>query len=178
MELTPEWIIRQGADWGFSIDPSCLVQVAIVGKTLYIPYEAYRVGCEIDLLPDLFMTVPGAEKWAITADSARPETISYMQKHGFPKMFPAVKGAKSIEEGIEFLKSYDIIVHPRCQHVIDELTLYSYKTDPLTNAIVPILQDKNNHMIDSLRYACEGARRARKPTPRQVDNDFPTHWMG
>ena len=177
-DVNPEWIMRQGADWGFSIDPSCLVQVAIVGKLLFIPYEAYRVGCEIDLLPDLFMTVPGAEKWAITADSARPETISYMQKHGFPKMFPAVKGAKSIEEGIEFLKSYDIIVHPRCQHVIDELTLYSYKTDPLTNSIVPILQDKDNHMIDSIRYACEGARRAKKPVKVQSnDNDY-GGWMG
>jgi phage terminase large subunit len=177
-EVNPEWIIRQGADWGFSIDPSVLVQVAIVGRTLYIPYEAYRIGCEIDLLPNLFMSVPGAEKWAITADSARPETISYMQKHGFPKMFPAIKGAKSIEEGIEFLKNYDIIVHPRCIHVIDELTLYSYKTDPLTGAIVPILQDKDNHMIDSLRYACEGARRVRKSVKAQIDNDSPMHWMG
>lgn len=177
-EVNPEWIIRQGADWGFSIDPSVLVQVAIVGKTLYIPYEAYKIGCEIDLLPNLFMTVPGSEKWAITADSARPETISYMQRHGFPKIFPAIKGSKSIEEGIEFLKSFDIIVHPRCVHVIDELTLYSYKTDPLTNAIVPILQDKDNHMIDSLRYACEGARRARKSVAKQVENDNYMGWMG
>ena len=92
--------------------------------------------------------------------SARPETISYMQRHGFPKMLAAVKGARSLEEGVEFLKSFDIIVHPRCSHLIDELTLYSYETDPLTGAILPKLADKDNHVIDSLRYACEGARRA------------------
>ena len=85
---------------------------------MYIAYEAYKIGCEIDLLPSLFLTVPDSEKWAIIADSARPETISYMQKHGYPRILPAVKGPRSIEEGIEFLKSYDIIVHPRCTHVI------------------------------------------------------------
>jgi phage terminase large subunit len=43
--------------------------------------------------------------------------------------------------------------------------LYSYKTDPLTGEVLPVLEDKNNHVIDALRYACEGARRAGKATP-------------
>ena len=159
-DIAPEWILRQGADWGFSIDPSVLVQCSIVGRTLYVVHEAYRVGCEVDFLPDLFRTVPDAERWPTTADSARPETISYMQSHGFPKMLAAVKGARSLEEGIEFLRSFDIVVHPRCIHTIQELTAYSYDTDPLTGMILPKLKDKDNHVIDSLRYACEGARRA------------------
>ena len=158
-DIDKNWILRQGADWGFSIAPSVLVQVAIEGKKLYVAYEAYKIGCEIDLLPDLFMTVPEAERWPIIADSARPETISYMQKHGFPKIMPAVKGARSLEEGVEFLRTFDIIVHPRCNHTINELTLYSYKKDPLTDKVVPILEDKDNHVIDSIRYACEAARR-------------------
>lgn len=162
-DADPEWILRQGADWGFSIDPSVLVQCAIVGRTLYVTHEAYRVGCEVDFLPDLFRTVPEAERWPTTADSARPETISYMQRHGFPKMLAAIKGAKSLEEGIEFLRTFDIVVHPRCTHTIEELTLYSYETDPLTGQVLPKLADKDNHVIDSLRYACEGARRAFKP---------------
>ena len=159
-EVEPAWILRQGADWGFSVDPSVLVQCAIVGRTLYVAHEAYRVGCEIDFMPDLFRTVPEAERWPTTADSARPETISYMQRHGFPKMLAAIKGAKSLEEGVEFLKSFDIIVHPRCIHTIDELTAYSFDTDPLTGLVLPKLKDKDNHVIDALRYACEGARRA------------------
>ena len=168
---------RLGADWGFSVDPSVLVRCDIEGNALYVDYEAYQIGCEIVNLPELFMSVPDAEKYQITADSARPETISYMQKHGFPRIHPAVKGAKSLEEGVEFLRSFDIIVHPRCTHTIDELTMYSYKRDPLTNIVVPILEDKNNHVIDSLRYACEGARRAGKrqtaPTVKRT-----LSWMG
>lgn len=170
-------VYRFGADWGFSIDPSVLVRCDIDAHRLYVDYEAYMIGCEINNLPELFMSVPEAEKWPITADSARPETISYMQKHGFPKIFPAVKGARSLEEGVEFLRSFDIVVHPRCKHLIDELTMYSYKTDPLTGKVIPILEDKNNHVIDSLRYACEGARRATK-TPKPSASKAPISWMG
>ena len=176
-------IFRYGADWGFSIDPSVLVRCWIEGKRLYVDYEAYMVGCEIDALPSLFMSVPDAESWPIVADSARPETISYMRKHGFPKILPAVKGARSLEEGVEFLKSYDIVVHPRCVHLIDELTLYSYKTDPLTGLVIPVLQDKDNHVIDALRYAMEGARRAMKSqtvTRKVIPQGRPSAagWMG
>lgn len=167
-DVPSDAIIRQGADWGFAVDPSVLVQCYIIGRTLYVPYEAYMVGCQIDNLPDLFASVPDSARWWITADSARPETISYMQRHGFPKIGPAVKGARSVEEGVEFLQSYDIVVHPRCKHVADELTLYSYDTDPLTGKVLPKLKDKDNHMIDALRYACEGARRANKPAPKKA----------
>jgi phage terminase large subunit len=91
-----------------------------------------------------------------------------MRQHGFPKIQAAVKGPKSIEDGIEWLKSFDIVVHPRCRHTIDELTMYSYKTDPLTQLVLPLLEDKNNHIIDALRYACEGARRANIVRPTFV----------
>jgi phage terminase large subunit len=176
-DAPPDAIHRLGADWGFSIDPSVLVRCHIVGQKLYVDYEAYQVGCEIVDLPSLFLTVPEAEKWAMTADSARPETISHMRKNGFPKIYPAVKGARSVEEGIEFLRSFDIVVHPRCKHTIDELTLYSYETDPLTGKVIPKLSDKDNHVVDSLRYACEGARRAgtNKPRPKAPVH---TSWMG
>jgi len=167
-EAPADAMFRLGADWGFASDPSVLVRCHIVGRKLYIDYEAHMVGCEIMDLPSLFMSVPGAEKWPITADSARPETISHMRQHGFPKIQAAVKGPKSIEDGIEWLKSFDIVVHPRCRHTIDELTMYSYKTDPLTQLVLPLLEDKNNHLIDALRYACEGARRANIVRPTFV----------
>jgi phage terminase large subunit len=162
-------IHRLGADWGFAVDPTVLVRCHIIGRTLYVDQEAYMIGCEITDTPALFMQVPEAEKWPIVADSSRPETISYMRKNGFPKIMSAVKGQNSVEEGVEWLKSYDIVVHPRCQHTIDELTMYSYKTDPLTGKVLPRLEDKANHVIDALRYACEGVRRAGKQTVAAVN---------
>jgi phage terminase large subunit len=181
-QTDPTAVIRQGADWGFSVDPTVLVQAYIVGRKLYVPWEVYRVGCEIVDTPAMFMSLPDAEKWPMVADSARPETISHLQRNGFPKITAAVKGARSVEEGIEFLKSFDIVVHPRCKHLIDELTLYSYKTDQLTGAILPVLEDKDNHVIDALRYACEGARRAglrreRKELKTMPDYSEGRSWM-
>lgn len=147
-----------GADWGFAVDPTCLVRCWIVGRTLYIDQEAYEVGCPIDRTPDLFTKVEGADKWPITADSARPETIDYMRRHGFPHIQSARKGPGSLEDGVEFLKSCDIIVHPSCRHCSDELGAYSYKTDKLTKEVLPVLDDKKNHVIDAIRYALEGMR--------------------
>ena len=148
-----------GADWGFSVDPTVLTRCYIEGRTLYVDREVYKVGCEIDATPALFDQVPGSRKWPIRADSARPETISYMNRQGF-NIVSAIKGAGSVEDGIEFLKSHDIVVHPDCRHTIDELSLYSYKVDKLTDEVLPVLEDKENHVIDALRYALEGARRS------------------
>ncbi len=179
-DVPKDAILRQGADWGYSTDPTVLVQCYIEGRTLYVPYEAYRLGCEIVDTPDLFLSVPGAEKWPIVADSSRPETISYMQKHGFPKMTYAIKGAGSVEEGVAFLQSHDIVVHPRCKHVIDELESYRYKTDPLTNQILSVIEDRNNHTIDALRYDCEAARSVQKHKPKEAKpkQRIAGSWMG
>lgn len=167
-ETPPNAMFRFGADWGFATDPTVLIRCYVEGRTLYIDHEAYQVGCEIVDTPDLFLTVPEAEKWPIVADSSRPETISHMKRNGFPKILGAVKGPRSVEEGVEFLKSHDIVVHSRCQHVIDELTHYAYKTDPATSAVLPVLEDKHNHLIDALRYALEGVRRIQQQKPPKV----------
>lgn len=168
-EATEDDFFRYGCDWGFSVDPTVLVRCFVRGRKLYIDHEAYQIGCEIDDTPDLFGQVPGADKWPIIADSASPERISYMRKHGFPKMMKANKGRKSIEEGLEFMRSHEIIVHPRCKHAIDEFSTYKYRIDPVTDEITNVLEDKNNHVIDALRYALEAVRRTVKSQKEYSD---------
>ena len=172
-ETPDDAVHRFGADWGFAKDPTVLVRCHIRGRTLYVDHEAWEVGCEIDRLPALFDKTPEARRWLITADSSRPETVSYLQRNGFPKIVSAAKGPGSVEDGIEFLKSFDIVVHPRCRHVIDELSLYAYRTDPLTGAVLPQVEDRRNHTIDALRYACEGARRAGGKVKGGAENEEP-----
>lgn len=149
-------IIRFGADFGFSNDPSTLLRVWVDDekREIYVDYEAYGVGIEIDHMPGVYGKIPQSKKWLITADCARPETISFLKRKGF-KVKGTKKGKGSVEEGVEFLKSYTIIVHPRCKELIAELGLYCYKTDPMTGEILPVLVDKDNHCIDALRYALE-----------------------
>lgn len=162
-------IFRQGLDFGFAVDPTAFVRCSTEGNALYIDYEAVMVGCEIVNTPDLLRQIPDSDKWFITADSARPETISHLRNNGYPKITYCKKGAGSVNEGIEFLKSFDIIVHPRCINTIKELTKYSYKVDKLTGYTTPHLDDKDNHIIDALRYALEGIMRV-KPTVKPMNN--------
>ena len=154
---TPENVDRfyYGADWGFSQDPTVLLRCFIHNDILWIDHEAYGAGVDIDDTPAMFRRVPGADKWPITADSARPETISYMQKNGF-RMRGASKGKGSVEDGIAFIRSFPVVViHERCKHTADEFKLYSYQIHDRTGDILPKLDDKHNHCIDALRYALE-----------------------
>lgn len=149
-------ILYYGSDFGFSVDPTTLVRMWIndENRELYIDYEAYGIGVEIDDIPALYDKVPGSRKWTITADSARPETISYLKRNGF-KMRASKKGKGSVDEGVKFLQSYNIVIHPRCIHTISEFRSYSWKVNKKTNEILPILKDENNHFIDACRYALE-----------------------
>jgi phage terminase large subunit len=146
-----------GADFGFARDPSTLVRCFIVERKLYIDYEAYGVGVEIDELPALYRSVPLADRWIIKGDAARPETISYLANRCGFNISAAKKWQGSVEDGIAYLKGFDkIVIHPRCRHTIDEFSLYSYKIDKHTEEVLPIVEDKNNHCIDALRYALDG----------------------
>ena len=170
-------VFRFGADWGFSIDPTVLVRCWIEGRTLYIDYEAVKYGCEIIDMPLLFATIPESDIYPIVGDSSRPETISHLQKNGYPRLYPSVKGPGSVEDGVEFLKSYDIVVHPRCKHTIKELTNYQYVKDPATGEITGKLKDKDNHVIDALRYGCEAVRRIiKKKHKKVVTLPVRNHW--
>lgn len=166
-----------GGDWGFSVDPTAAVRIYVPSeRKLVIDREVYEVGCEIEDTPSLFdsllceglcpqerdkcerPTHRWARQWPMIADSARPETISYVKRHGYPKLEPSKKGPNSVEEGVIFLQGYDIEVHPRCTNVINELTYYSYKVDKHTGKVLPELVDGNNHTIDASRYALEPLR--------------------
>jgi len=135
-----------GIDWGFAQDPTVAVRCFIRDGYLYIDMEAGGVGIDIDETPRLLDKIPTLRTWTSIADSARPETISYMKHHGFPRMKGAKKGKGSIEDGIEFIKSFKkIIIHPRCKGVIEEFKTYRYKTNSVTGEIIPVPEDKNNH---------------------------------
>jgi phage terminase large subunit len=155
-----------GADWGFASDPSTLVKLWICDRRLYLEHEAYGVGVEIDQTPKLFDQVPGGREHTIRADSARPETISYMVRNGYPAMDSVVKWSGSVEDGVAALRGFEqIVIHPRCVHAAQEARLWSFKVDRLTGDVLPELVDKHNHIWDAVRYALQ-------PIIRQSGNGF------
>ena len=148
-----------GADFGFSNDPSTLIRSFIKDDCLYIDYEAGGVGIEFEELAGLWDSIPGSREHKIVADNSRPDTISYMSRQGF-YVRGSRKGKNSIEDGIEFIRSFRMIyIHPRCKNTLYEFKSYSYKQDKLTEEILPVIVDKDNHYIDALRYSLEDIRR-------------------
>ena len=142
-----------GADWGFANDPTTLVRSFIVGNDLYIDMCAGRVGCDLEDTPSLFNEVQGSSIYPIYADSARPETISFMRSKHY-NVIAAEKWNGSVEDGIQYLRSFSCIhIHERCKAAVEEFDLYQYKVDRQTGEVLRIPVDKFNHYIDAIRYS-------------------------
>lgn len=146
-----------GLDFGFANDPTAGVKCFVCDKKLYIEYEAGEIGLDIDHTSEFLKErIPSIEKYKIRADSARPESISYLKRNGLPFIEPVKKGKGSVEDGIEYIRSFEkVIIHTRCAKTAQEFRLYSYKTDKRTGDILPEPLDENNHYIDAIRYALE-----------------------
>ena len=142
-----------GADWGFANDPTTLVRSFIVGNDLYIDMCAGKVGCDLEDTPSLFNEVQGSSIYPIYADSARPETISFMRSKHY-NVIAAEKWYGSVEDGIQYLRSFSCIhIHERCKAIAEEFDLYQYKVDRQTGEVLRIPVDKFNHYIDAIRYS-------------------------
>lgn len=156
-EPSADWTVLHGMDFGFANDPTCLVRCWIHGETLFIEYDDGAVGLELDDTAKFFTDrIPNCDQYKIRADNARPESISYLKRTGLPLIEPCVKGKGSVQDGIEFIKSFaDIVIHPRCVEMQKEARLYSYKVDRLSGDVLPVIVDANNHRWDAVRYALE-----------------------
>lgn len=148
-----------GADFGFANDPTVLIRCYTTGRApneeLWVDHESVGYAVEIDDTPELFDRIPTARQWPIHADSARPETISYLKRQGF-NISPAEKWTGSVEDGIAHLKGFKKIhIHERCRNLQQEARLYSYKLDRVTKEVLPIIVDKHNHSWDGLRYSLD-----------------------
>lgn len=144
-----------GADFGFAQSPTTLVRCWIGDRRLWIDRESYKVGLELDHTAQQWQQdIPGHEKHVIRADSARPESISYLERHGVPKITGVDKWKGSVEDGVAHLRQYEeIVIHARCKHAQEEARLYSYKVDKRTGDVLPKIEDRHNHIWDAVRYA-------------------------
>ncbi|MFA5376941.1 MAG: PBSX family phage terminase large subunit [Dehalococcoidia bacterium] len=144
---------RNGLDFGFSSDPAALSRSHYdrKHKTIYIFDELYERGLTNDMLAVELKRICGAD--VITADSAEPKSIAELRREGM-NVIPAKKGKDSVNFGVQWLQQQIIIVDKKCVNTQNELSQYKWKEDRDGNAIrQPV--DKNNHIMDALRYALE-----------------------
>lgn len=169
-----------GLDFGFAADPTAGVKCWTHEKILYVEYEAVKHRLEIDDHAEFLLgEIPGIESGIIKADCARPETISFLARNGLPLIRSCVK--YKITDGISHLRSYKkIVIHPRCESVLQECRLYSYKVDRVTDEVLPVIIDKHNHCMDAIRYALEiqigTGLKGFKTNSRQAEEDNTDPW--
>lgn len=155
----------QGGDFGFSQDPTAAIRCWIHDETLYVSHEAGKVALELDDTSQFICNrIDGFADYVTRWDSARPESISHIKRHGLPKSEGVSKWSGSVEDGIAFMRSFKrIVVHPRCTETQKEMRLYSYKVDRMSGDILPKIVDAHNHFIDAIRYALAPMIKLRDP---------------
>ena len=144
---------RNGLDFGFSADPAAIVccHYDVKRKTIYIYNELYETNLTNDILAGRARDMLGDDR--IICDSAEPKSIQELTNHGLYAA-GAVKGKDSVNFGIDWLKQQTIIVDKGCINMQNELQQYHWKKDAGGNSL-KVPADKNNHLIDALRYAME-----------------------
>ena len=133
-----------GMDFGFSIDPDALAEVAIdvKNKLLYVKEHIYQRGLKTHELSK--MLLEKTKGGLIIADSAEPRLIDDLR---FQKInIQAVKKG-TIESGIVRMQDFKIIVDPNSTNIAKELNNYCY-----LNKGSKLYVDNWNHIIDAIRY--------------------------
>lgn len=146
-----------GLDFGFEHDPTALV-VALLdeeNETLYIIDEHYEQGMRTKDIAAMIKK-KGYQKSVIVGDSAESRLISELKyDNGISKLAKSVKGKDSVHQGIDKLQSLKIICHPTCVNCKEEFYSYAYKFDKIAGKYTNEPEDKNNHLMDALRYSLQ-----------------------
>lgn len=144
-----------GLDFGYTNDPTALYCGAIdlKNKKIYVFDEMYQKGMSNKAIYDKISQM-GYAKERIAADSAEPKSIDELKGLGLRRITSAVKGKDSINNGIQFIQDFEIIIHPKCVNFITEISNYTWDKDKFGNKINKPVDDFN-HLMDAMRYAVE-----------------------
>lgn len=151
-----------GLDYGYSNDPTAFVAAAVdvEGKVIYLYDEIYgRHMLNSDIARSI--AERGYAKERIAADAAEPKSNEELRRLGLRRLRAAVKGPDSVRAGIARLQEYRMLVHPRCHNALHELAAYRWERGEDGTLNRPV--DRDNHLMDALRYAI-----GQVPTPRNA----------
>ena len=144
-----------GLDFGYTNDPSALFcgMVDLKNMTIYVFDEMYQTGL---VNSAIFRNIQqmGLAKEKITADCAEPKSIAELLDLGLAHIKAARKGKDSVNNGIQYIQNFKLVIHPRCVNFLTEISNYTWDVDKFGKKLnVPI--DDFNHLMDAMRYAME-----------------------
>lgn len=145
-----------GLDFGYTNDPTALFcgLISLSRKEIYVFDELYKKALTNRMIADE-ITSMGKAKEKIVADSAEPKSIDELYDYGLYRVIPARKGKDSINNGIQFIQGFKIIIHPKCTNFLTEISNYTWDKDKFDKPINKPIDDFN-HLMDAMRYALEG----------------------
>ena len=145
-----------GLDFGYTNDPTALFcgLADREAKTLWVFDELYKKGMSNEAIAAEIISM-GYGKEKIRADAAEPKSIDRLYSLGLTRIRSARKGKDSVNSGIDLLRDYRIIIHPKCVNFLTEISNYTWKTDRATGRCLNVPSDDFNHLMDAMRYAAE-----------------------
>lgn len=155
-EIEEFYNLRRGLDFGYATDPLSytVMHYDRKHKRIYIFHELYKVAMS-NYAAYLHIASENKRNEVVKADSAEPKSINELVQYGL-FVHPVKKGPDSVEFGIKFLQSMEAIIidDKRCPETAREFLTYELDKDAHGNFKAKF-PDKNNHSIDSVRYALE-----------------------
>jgi phage terminase large subunit len=141
---------RRGLDFGYSNDPSALVDVYYYTGGYILDEQLYRKGMSNKDLAD-FIKMLEKPHVTVIADSAEPKSIDEIKSYGVA-MNPAIKGQGSLNQGIQYVQNQQISLTKRSVNLIKEYRNYLWQTDK-DGKILNAPEEGNDHALDAVRYA-------------------------
>ena len=171
-----------GLDYGYTNDPTAFIAFYAnpITKEIYIFDEIYAtrmLNCDIAKA----ISEKGYAKERIRADAAEPKSNDDLRRLGIQRVIPSIKGKDSIINGIAAISEFKIYVHPRCKNTISELSSYCWKKDKNEDGTNKP-EDKNNHLMDAMRYAFADVKYHRPKNPAEkrsmTSDEYYNHYHG
>lgn len=144
-----------GLDFGYTNDPSAFFcgLIDVANKEIYVFDEIYKNAMKNRQIAEEIIR-KGYGKERIVADSQEPKSIDELYDLGLKGIRKSRKGRDSINNGVQYIQDYKIIIHPRCVNFITEISNYMWDKDKFDNPINKPVDDFN-HLMDAMRYALE-----------------------
>ena len=145
-------LIGIGLDFGFTADPTAVIEVYRHDVILYLNEILYRTSLTNQDIADKLTEFGIQRTTEIIADSAEPKSIEEIYRLGF-NIKPSKKGADSVNNGIDIMKRYQLKVTSHSINLLKELRNYKWMVDK-NNKILNKPVDAFNHCLDAIRYLC------------------------
>lgn len=171
---SPEWEAFFGLDYGYTTDPTAFIAIKVNRrrKEIFVFDEIYgrrMLNCDIAEA----IKQKGYAKERIRADAAEPKSNDDLRRLGISRILPSVKGKDSVINGIVNVSEYKITVSPACKNTVAELSTYCWDK---TQQNLP--EDKNNHLMDALRYAFYDVKQVREGEIKSYGKNLKGDWGG